>query len=151
MKKIGQPSIVFAAVMAAMLVCAIAVGVVLSTNAAAQSPAPQPRMMRYRGTVVTANGAVMTIRNPANPHDVMTFSYSPAVRDEMVKILTAGGFQYGDKLTVDYVEGTTIALRLHGKPSKHKKPQPAPQSTPPTSSSQSSQSTPISRSTPKLQ
>lgn len=44
----------------------------------------------------------------------------------MIKVLTAGGFQYGDKLTVDYLEGTTVALRLRGKPSKHKKPQTTP-------------------------
>ncbi|HUK31910.1 MAG TPA: hypothetical protein VLV89_12405 [Candidatus Acidoferrum sp.] len=129
-----------AALMAAALVCALAVGVVLPTNTAAQAPAPQHRMMRYRGTVVTANGAAIILRNPANPHEQVTFSYSPAVREEMVKVLTAGGFQYGDKLTVDYVDGTSVALKLHGKPSKPKKPKtPPPDSTPSSSPSPSSQ------------
>jgi hypothetical protein len=129
MKRNNKNSVAIAALTAAAIICAIGVSAVLSTSAAAQTPAPQPRMMRYRGTVVTANGAAIILRNPANPHEQVTFSYSPMVRAEMVKVLSAGGFQYGDKLTVDFVEGSTVALKLHGKPSKPKKPAPPPQTT----------------------
>lgn len=72
--------IAIAALMAVALVCVIAAGVVVSSSAALaapQTPAPQPRMMRYHGTVVTANGAAIILRNPNNPRDEMTFSYSP--------------------------------------------------------------------------
>jgi hypothetical protein len=129
MKRDNKNRVAIAALMAVAMICAMGVSVVLPTSAAAQTPAPQPRMMRYRGTVVTANGAAIILRNPANPHEQVTFSYSPMVRQEMVKVLGAGGFQYGDKLTVDFVEGTTVALKLHGKPSKPKKPAPPPQTT----------------------
>ena len=47
-----------------------------------------------------------------------TFSYSPEVRDQMIKILNKGGYQYGDKVVIHYKPGTTTAVKLQGKPSK---------------------------------
>src|SRR5580658_1274860 len=123
---------VAATVIVAALVCVLAANAALP---APQSSAPPVRIVKYHGTVVTANGSVIILRNPYNPHDEMTFSYSPPVRDLMIKVLAAGGFQYGDKLTVIYANGTTVALKLQGKPSKPKKtdhnpnkPQSAPSS-----------------------
>jgi hypothetical protein len=36
----------------------------------------------------------------------------------MQKILDAGGYQYGDKVEILYTPGSTVALRIQGKPSK---------------------------------
>jgi hypothetical protein len=38
----------------------------------------------------------------------------------MEKILDSGGYQYGDKVEIFYTSGTTVALRIDGKPSKPK-------------------------------
>jgi len=110
-----------AAIAAVVLVCA------LGANSAFAAPQTAPRIQKFHGIVVTANIGGMLVRDPKNPQHPMSFSYSPVVRDRMVKILTAGGFQYGDKVTVEYAQGTTVALKLHGKPSKPKTPPPMTQ------------------------
>jgi hypothetical protein len=112
------------AILAAALVCTLAAN---SVSAAPQA-APSVKLLKFKGLVVTANSAVIIVRDPQNSVRVMSFSFSPAVRDQMLKILTAGGYRYGDKVTVEYAPGTTVALKLHGKPSKAKKQKPPPQS-----------------------
>ena len=93
------------------------------------STATTAKPLKFSGIVVTANVGAIQVRDPKNPAHPMSFSYSPAVRDQMVKILTAGGFHYGDKVTITYTIGTTVALKLQGKPSKTKRQSPPPQTT----------------------
>jgi len=38
----------------------------------------------------------------------------------MQRIFNAGGYQYGDKVTVWYRSGTDVALKIKGKPSNRK-------------------------------
>jgi len=83
-----------------------------------KSPKPSTKLLKYSGTVISANAATITLRNPQNPRQAQTFTFSPEVRDQMVKILTKGGFQYGDKVTVQHLTGSSVAEHLHGKPSK---------------------------------
>ncbi len=116
----------FAALLAVAFLCSLAASAV---HAAPQA-APAAKLVKFSGIVVTANVASIVLRNPNDPRQQMGFSYSPAVHDQMLKIMTAGGYRYGDKVTVQYVPGTTIALKLRGKPSKPKKQQqPQPQQT----------------------
>jgi hypothetical protein len=35
-------------------------------------------------------------------------------------VLNAGGYQYGDKVVVWYQQGSNVALKIKGKPSKTK-------------------------------
>jgi hypothetical protein len=49
--------------------------------------------------------------------DLRTFSYSPRIRDRMQQILSAGGYQHGDRVTIWYGSDTTLALKIKGKPS----------------------------------
>ena len=83
-----------------------------------KSPKPSTKLLKYSGTVISANSATITLRNPENPQLVQSFSFCPQVRDQMVKILTEGGFQYGDKVTVKHAAGSDVAQSMHGKPSK---------------------------------
>jgi hypothetical protein len=137
-------AVVRTAIFAGVIVCAIAASSVFaatqvgpgapkSPNAPATDKPPTTgttaKPLKFSGIVVTANVGAIQVRDPKNPAHPMSFSYSPAVRDQMVKILTAGGFQYGDKVTITYATGTTVALKLQGKPSKPKKQQPPPQTT----------------------
>jgi hypothetical protein len=117
---------------AAMAIVAVALISVLAANsvlAAPQMVAPVKKM-KFRGLVVSANTASIVLRNPKNPMDIISFTYSYPVRDQMIKIMTAGGYQFQDKVTVEYAYGTTIALKLSGKTSKHKNQLPPPVQTP---------------------
>ncbi len=87
------------------------------------SPAPG-KVLRFRGAVMHQVEGSITVRSlePNHELEVRTFSYSDRIRKQMEKILDSGGYQYGDKVEIFYTSGTTVALRIDGKPSKPPKP-----------------------------
>ncbi len=58
------------------------------------------------------------VRSLVNGMEIHTFTYSDQIRDAMQKLLDQGGYQYGDKVEIQYQAGTEIALKIKGKPSK---------------------------------
>jgi hypothetical protein len=74
--------------------------------------------LKFDGQVIASNSVTITVRSRENAMLTETFSYSPGVRDQMIKILNKGGYQYGDKVVIHYKPGTTTAVKLQGKPSK---------------------------------
>ena len=88
----------------------------LSTDLPVKPKAVKP--LKYDGQVIASNSATITVRSKENAMLTQTFTYSPAVRDQMIKILNKGGYQYGDKVVIHYTPGTTTAVKLQGKPSK---------------------------------
>jgi len=90
----------------------ISTGLPVSTKPATVKP------LKFDGQVIASNSATITVRSRENAMLTQTFSYSPEVRDQMIKILNKGGYQYGDKVVIHYKPGTTTAVKLQGKPSK---------------------------------
>jgi hypothetical protein len=90
----------------------ISTGIPVSTKPASVKP------LKFDGQVIASNSATITVRSRENAMLTQTFSYDPAVRDQMIKILNKGGYQYGDKVVIHYKPGTTTAVKLQGKPSK---------------------------------
>ena len=78
----------------------------------------KPKLERFRGEVLNATSAAITVRSQENERLIRTFTYSPEVRDTMQKIIDRGGYQYGDKVDIRYEAGSDVALRIKGKPSK---------------------------------
>jgi len=68
--------------------------------------------------VIHADSHTITVSERGNERMVHTFSFAPALQPKMQKIMDGGGYQYGDKVKILYVQGQTVALRIHGKPSK---------------------------------
>jgi hypothetical protein len=88
----------------------------LSTDLPVKPKAVKP--LKFDGQVIASNSATITLRSKENAMLTQTFTYSPAVRDQMIKILNKGGYQFGDKVVIHYTPGTTTAIKLQGKPSK---------------------------------
>ncbi|HTZ73819.1 MAG TPA: hypothetical protein VMB47_07860 [Candidatus Aquilonibacter sp.] len=65
-----------------------------------------------------ADGNSMVVSEQGNERMIHTFTYSDQVKAKMQKIIDAGGYQYGDKIKILYTPGSTVALKIHGKPSK---------------------------------
>jgi len=78
----------------------------------------QPKRLKFHGEVLHMTSAAITVRNAGNLRQLVTFSYSPAIRDRMQTLLNGGGYQYGDKVTVEFMAGSDVALKIKGKPSK---------------------------------
>jgi hypothetical protein len=87
-------------------------------NIPAPGAAKSTKPLKFDGQVIAATSATITVRSRENAMLTQTFSYSPAVRTQMVKILNKGGYQFGDKVDIHYTPGTTVAIKLQGKPSK---------------------------------
>jgi hypothetical protein len=88
----------------------------LSTDLPVKPKGVKP--LKFDGQVIASNSATITVRSKENAMLTQTFTYSPAVRDQMIKILNKGGFQFGDKVVIHYTPGTVTAVKLQGKPSK---------------------------------
>ena len=76
------------------------------------------RMEKFRGEVLHANTAQITVRSRENERVVRTFTLSPEARDRMQKTIDRGGYQYGDRVEIEHAPGQDVALRIKGRPSK---------------------------------
>jgi hypothetical protein len=86
-----------------------------------------PKRVWLKAEVIHADANSMIVRERANERMLHTFTYSPGIQDAMQKIMDAGGYQSGDKVKILYLQGQTVALKVHGKFSKPRT-QPAPPS-----------------------
>lgn len=53
-----------------------------------------------------------------NPRMIHTFTYATGIQPRMQQIEDKGGFQWGDQVKILYDPGSTVALKIHGKPTK---------------------------------
>jgi hypothetical protein len=63
------------------------------------------------------NNSIM-VRERATERAIHTFTYDPKIKDKMQQIVDNGGYQTGDKVRILYLPGQSVALKIHGKPSK---------------------------------
>lgn len=78
----------------------------------------KPKRAKFEGRVMRMTPEAITVRGRENELAVRTFTYSPKVAPQMRKIFDRGGYQFGDKVTVEFQPGSDVALKIKGKPSK---------------------------------
>jgi hypothetical protein len=83
-----------------------------------QAKHPRPKLDKYKGRVLAFNKAQMIVQSADNEKMVWTFQYSVDLQPKVIDWLNAGGFQYGDSVVVYTNPGTTVAVKIKGKPSK---------------------------------
>jgi ribosomal protein L18 len=71
-----------------------------------------------KAEVIHFDSNSIIVREEANERAIHTFTYAPELKDKMQQVFDRGGYQYGDKVKILYQPGQTVALRVHGKPSK---------------------------------
>jgi hypothetical protein len=86
--------------------------------AQSSSPATSGQIIKTRFEVVSMQYQSLQVRSLTNPRELHTFTYSPELRPKMQKVQSAGGYRYGDKITVWYRQNADVALKVKGKPSK---------------------------------
>lgn len=79
---------------------------------------PKQHYEQFKGTVMHANIAQITVRGIENELAIRTFPLSREVSEKMQQIIDRGGYQYGDKVTVMYDPATQTAVKIKGKPSR---------------------------------
>lgn len=78
----------------------------------------KPKLAKFQGEVMHATNVAITVRSLENERMIRTFTYSPRVQEQMQRIIDQGGYQYGDKVAIEYAPGAEVALRIKGKPSR---------------------------------
>ncbi len=71
-----------------------------------------------KAEVIHADAVTLIVREQDNGYAVHTFNFSSDLQPKMQAMLDKGSFQYGDKVSILFMPGQTVALRIHGKPSK---------------------------------
>jgi len=81
---------------------------------------PNPKatgLVKFRGFVMHANIAQVTVRAKGNDFAIQTFALGAKASAKMQQIVDKGGYQYGDKITVYYDPQSLKAIKFKGKPS----------------------------------
>jgi hypothetical protein len=94
----------------------VAAPIVVHTIERKKASTPSGNWMKAE--VVHADANSMMVAEQGNERVIHTFTYATKVQTKMQKIVDNGGYQYGDKIKIKYTPGSTVALKIHGKPSK---------------------------------
>jgi len=85
----------------------------------AVKPKPKPTgLAKFEGTVLHANSVQITVRATGNDLAIQTFPLSEAASLKMQVIIDKGGYQYGDKVKLEYDPQSLRVVKFKGKPSK---------------------------------
>jgi hypothetical protein len=85
----------------------------------AVKPKPKPNgLSKFEGTVMNANIAQITLRAMGNDMNIQTFPLSQEASAKMQQIIDKGGYQYGDKVKLEYDPQSMRVVKFKGKPSK---------------------------------
>ena len=71
-----------------------------------------------KAEVIHFDSHSIVVREAADERMIHAFTYSPKAEQEIQKALNQGGYQSGDKVKIRFQKGQTVALAIHGKPSK---------------------------------
>lgn len=85
----------------------------------AVKPKPKPTgLSKFEGTVLHANSVQITLKAMGNDLSIQTFPLSEAASLKMQQIIDKGGYQYGDKVKLEYDPQSMRVVKFKGKPSK---------------------------------
>jgi hypothetical protein len=82
---------------------------------------PKPKatgLAHFEGYVMNVNAAQITLRAKGNDLTIETFPLGEAASAKMQRIVDKGGYQYGDKVRVEYDPQSMKVVRFKGRPSK---------------------------------
>ncbi len=82
---------------------------------------PKPKitgLAKFEGTVLQANTIQVTVKAKGNDMAIQTFPLSNVASTKMQLIIDKGGYQYGDKITLEYDPQSKQVVKFKGKPSK---------------------------------
>jgi Spy/CpxP family protein refolding chaperone len=96
----------------------LALALCAATLSVSAQNAPDKPVLKGRFEVLHMLYNSVQVRIPGDENHLRTFVYSDAIRDKMQKLFDKGGYQYGDKVEIWYRQGTDVALKIKGKPSK---------------------------------
>jgi hypothetical protein len=89
-----------------------------TTTPAIKLKLPKKKLAKFKGTVVAFTTHQIVVKSRENERVVRTFTYTPEVREQMLKVMDRGGYQHGDKVEIQHDFQSDVAVKIKGKPSK---------------------------------
>jgi len=111
----------FVAILAALSAASVRAQVTTSKAVTLKAKTVKPEKVKldtFKGEVVRMDTVSIIVRDPKNSYIVRTFTFSPDLTKKLQPLIDRGGYQPGDKITVSFAEGSTVAQSIKGKPSK---------------------------------
>jgi len=71
-----------------------------------------------KAEVIHFNSNSIMVSEVGNERMIHTFTYASTLQPKMQSLFDKGGYQYGDQVKILIQPGQTVALQIHGKPSK---------------------------------
>lgn len=109
---------------------ALALGLVLAVGLSAgaqtvapaiQVKAPKPKKEKFKGEVLYATRAAITVRSRDNANLVRTFTYDTKLSKKVNEQFDKNKlYQHGDRVVITYVAGGDTALKIKGKPGQNR-------------------------------
>jgi hypothetical protein len=96
----------------------VAAPIVVRTLTPKKAPKTNSSSTWMKAEILHADSNSMVVSEEGNERVIHTFTYNTQVQTKMQKVINSGGYQYGDKIRIKYLPGSTVALKIHGKPSK---------------------------------
>jgi hypothetical protein len=96
----------------------IAAPIVVRTLTPKKAPKTNSSSAWMKAEILHADSNSMVVSEQGNERVIHTFTYTSQVQSKMQQVINNGGYQYGDKIKIKYLPGSTVALKIHGKPSK---------------------------------
>jgi hypothetical protein len=88
--------------------------------AASADNSPSEKIVKTEYVVVRMSAQLIQVHSLTNERELHSFTYSPDVRAKLQDIINAGGYHYGDKVTIWHKSGDDVAVKITGKLSKPK-------------------------------
>lgn len=103
---------------AALALCGLAMAG-FAPRASADS-SPSQKIVKTEYVVVRMSAQMIQVHSLTNERELHSFTYSPDVRAQLQDVINAGGYRYGDKVTIWHKDGDNVAVKIKGKLSKSK-------------------------------
>ena len=82
---------------------------------------PKPKKEKFKGEVLYATRAAITVRSHDNFNLVRTFSYDTKLSEKINEQFDKNKiYQHGDRVEIIYVAGGDMALKIKGKPRQNR-------------------------------
>jgi hypothetical protein len=101
------------------LCCAGTLSAQVSSGQPIKIETPKPKKKKFKGEVLNATRVAIVVRDRENKNLVRTFTYNEEVGKKINKWFDENKiFEHGDKVEIEYLEGTDQAVKIKGKPGK---------------------------------
>ena len=101
----------------ALALLATGVSAQVQTQEPIKLKAPKHKIEKFKGEVLSMTSVQIIVRSQENERVIRTFTFTPEVREKMQQIIDQGGYQHGDRVEIHHQPGSSVAIKIKGKPS----------------------------------